>query len=169
MDSLEVGSYALFFILSVMIIAFGIMMLVSKNYVHSAVFMAGALLSFSGIYALLSAPFIALLQLFIYAGAITMIVIFVIMMTRVGVEEWEELLQKQSWVAVIVVSVLSIGLVNTVLGVSKLLGKTKISMGSTVEMAQILFKKHYVEFEVASVILLVALIGAIYLAKEAKE
>lgn len=169
MGSYQTGAYALFFFLSFAIVVFSLLMLFSRNFVHSAVYLAVALLSFAGLYALLNATFLALLQLFIYAGAITIVVIFVIMMTRVGVERWEDLLQRQSWLAAVVVSILSIGLVNAIMGISGLFQKPKIGVSTTVALAELLFKKHVVEFELASIILLVALIGAIYLAKEAEE
>lgn len=172
MANSQLGAYALFFFLSFVIIAFALMMMFSRNFVHSAVYMAVALLSFAGLYALLSAPFIALLQLFIYAGAITIVVIFVIMMTHVGVGKWEDLLQKQSWVAAMVVVGLSAGLITTVSAASKLFPKPKLGgLGgnSTVALAELLFKKNLVAFELASIILLVALIGAVYLAKEADD
>ncbi|MHB0976830.1 MAG: NADH-quinone oxidoreductase subunit J family protein [Candidatus Aquicultorales bacterium] len=169
MLSLTGGAYVLFFALSAVIVVFSVLMLFSKNFVHSAVYLAVALLSFAGVYALLSATFIALLQVFIYAGAVTIVVIFVIMMTRVGVRTWGDLLQKQSWVAAMVVTALSIGLVNTMFAVSRFFKAPTLGEDTTVRLAELLFKKHLVAFELASVILLVALIGAIYLAKEAEE
>ncbi len=168
MGSYQTGAYVLFFFLSFVAILFSLLMLLSRNFVHSAVYLAASLLSFAGLYALLNATFIALLQLFIYAGAITIVVIFVIMMTRVGVGAWDELLQEQSWFAAVIVSVLTIGLINTVTAVSKLFAKPKVGINTTTALAEILFKKHLIPFELASVVLLVALVGAIYLAKEAE-
>lgn len=167
--NLQAGALGLFFFLSVVIIGFSLLLLFSKNFVHSAVYLAGALISFAGLYALLSATFVALLQIFVYAGAVTIMVIFVIMMTRVGVGRWEELLQKQSAVAGLVVAAVAMGLVSAIASASSLYGKIKFGGNSTVELAQVLFRKHVVEFELASIILLVALIAAIYLAKEAAE
>ena len=85
----ETGAYVLFFLLAAAVVGLSLMMLFSRNFVHSAAYLAGALLGVRGLNALLDATFLALLQVFIYAGAITVVVVFVVMMTRVGVEHWQ--------------------------------------------------------------------------------
>jgi NADH-quinone oxidoreductase subunit J len=162
------GSLALFYFLAFTIVAFSVLMLFSRNFVHSAAYLAMALLSFSGVYALLNATFLALLQLFIYAGSITVVVVFVIMMTRVGVSRWDQLLQKQSWLAVMVVGAFSFGLLGALRSITPYLGPLR-SLGGTEAVADALLTTYAAPFEISSLILLASLVGAIYLAREGTE
>lgn len=162
------GAYVLFFVLAAAIIGFSLMMLFSRNFVHAAAYLAFTLLSFAGVNALLNATFLALLQVFIYAGAITVVVVFVVMMTRVGVSEWRQLLQPQAGFAAVVVAIFGAGLLNALFGFTPML-QAQRPPGSTEQLAHALLTRYVAPFELSSLILLAALIGAIYLAKEARS
>jgi NADH-quinone oxidoreductase subunit J len=168
LPSVAVGAYVLFFFLAAAIIGFALLMLFSKNFVHSAAALAVVLLAFAGLNALLGATFIALLQVFIYAGAVTVVVVFVVMMTRVGVETWRQLLQPQAAVAGVVVAVFGAGLITALLGFVPDIGAAQPAP-STPMIAQGLLGRYAAPFEISSLILLAALIGAIYLVKEARS
>jgi NADH-quinone oxidoreductase subunit J len=165
--SMNGGAYVLFFFLAAVIVGFALMMLFSKNFVHSAGYLAVALLGFAGLNALLGATFLALLQVFIYAGAVTVVVVFVVMMTRVGVEDRRALLQPQSGLAAVVVAVFGVGLLTALLGFTPELSAAHPAP-STPAIAGALLTRYAAPFEISSLILLAALIGAIYLAKEAR-
>lgn len=164
----SIGSFVLFGFLAVSVVGFALMMLFSRNFVHSAVYLAAALLSFAGVYALLTATFLALLQVFIYAGAITVVVVFVVMMTRTGVDRWDQLLAPQTRFAALVVLAFGAGLFATVAGATSLFMKTT-PPADTARLAVVLLDRYAAPFEISSLVLLAALIGAIYLAKEARS
>lgn len=168
MGSSAGGAWVLFFFLATAAVGLSLLMLFSRNFVHSAAYLAGALMCFAGIYALLAATFLALLQVFIYAGAITVVVVFVVMMTRTGVERLEQLLQPQTRFAALVVAAFGAGLLSTLLGASALFAKSGPT-SDTAAMATVLLEKYAAPFELSSIVLLAALIGAIYLAKEARR
>lgn len=163
----ELGAKALFFFLAASIIGFTVLMLFSRNFVHSALYVAAALLSFAGLYALLHATFIALLQVFVYAGAVSVLVIFVIMMVRPQVGAVEQLLHRQRWFASAVVAVFAVGLLSAVTTVASRLPARSDGLPGSVVMAEKLFTVYAVPFELASLVLLGALVGAIYLSREA--
>lgn len=165
--STQIGAYVMFFALAAAIIGFSLAMLFSRNFVHSAVYLAAALLGFAGVNALLSATFLALLQVFIYAGAITVVVVFVVMMTRVGVDRFDQLLQPQAGFAALVVVAFGGLLLTTLLGASTLFVHPAAAP-STPMLANALLTTYEAPFEISSLILLAALVGAIYLAKEAR-
>ncbi len=167
MGSPPAGAVALFLFLAVTVVGFSLAMLLSRNFVHSAAFLAAALLSFAGLNALLGATFLALLQVFIYAGAITVVVVFVVMMTRVGVGDLRALMQPQSGWAGAVVVLFGIGLLNALLAFVPSLGAAEPPT-TTTSIAYALLTRYAAPFEISSLILLAALIGAIYLAKEAR-
>lgn len=167
MGSFAGGAYMLFGFLSVVIVGLSLLMLFSRNFVHSAAYLAAALVCFAGVYALLSATFLALLQVFIYAGAITVVVVFVVMMTRVGVDRFDQLLQPQAGFAALVVVVFGGLLLSTLLGANALFTHQAAAV-STPKLAAVLLTTYEAPFEISSLILLAALVGAIYLAKEGR-
>lgn len=161
-------AWFLFALMATIIVGCSIAMLTSRNFIHSAIFLAGALLSFAGLYALLDATFLALLQLFIYAGAVTIVVVFVVMLTRTEVEDYRGLLQKQTGLAIVVGIALAIPLIDALVRLAGELPATAIAPGGTEALARALLTTHVAPFEISSGILLAALIGAIYLAREAR-
>lgn len=164
----EIGAYVVFFALAATVVGCTLAMLFSRNFVHSAAFLAAALLGFAGLNALLGATFLALLQVFIYAGAVTVVIVFVVMMTRMSVPDWRALLQPQSGAAAVVVAVFGIGLLNALFGFVPALTAPQAPI-TTTTIASLLLNEYAAPFEISSLILLASLVGAIYLSKEAQQ
>ncbi|MCH7522530.1 MAG: NADH-quinone oxidoreductase subunit J [Chloroflexi bacterium] len=136
----------------------------TRNVVHSALFLILALLAVAGVFILLSAEFLAIVQILIYGGAVTILILFVMMLTRVrdmpqaldGPQRPFAALAAGAFLALSVLAALS----------SDWPGETdKITVVPFREMGEALFRDWAVPFEVASLVLLVALIGAIVLAR----
>jgi NADH-quinone oxidoreductase subunit J len=163
----EAGAYVVFGFLACAVVGLALMMLFSRNFVHSAVYLAGSLLGFAGLNALLNATFLALLQVFIYAGAITVVVVFVVMMTRVGVETRAQLMQPRAWTAALVIALIGAGLLGALAGFAPLL-RAPVAAVTTPAIAEGLLGPYAAAFEISSLILLASLVGAIYLSKEAR-
>lgn len=163
----EATSWFLFTLAAVVIVGCSIAMMLSRNFVHSAIFLAGALLSFAGLYALLDATFLALLQLLIYAGAVTVVVVFVVMLTSTSVVTFDNLLQRQTWLALLVGVAFAVPLIDSLNTLAKGLPAAAAAPGGTEQLARALLTTHVAPFEISSAILLAALVGAIYLAREA--
>ena len=158
----------LFFLLALIAVLSALGMLLSKNAVYSAL---NLILNFSTVailYLILGAPFIALAQITVYAGAIMVLFLFVIML--LGAERlpsaeplpWQRPLAVSSAVllAVLAVYVIFIRL-ETFPGSAPLLP----GFGSPFEVGTLLFDKYLLPFEIISVLLLVAMIGAIVLTR----
>ncbi|HEY5506151.1 MAG TPA: NADH-quinone oxidoreductase subunit J, partial [Coriobacteriia bacterium] len=150
----------LFFAIAGVIIASSIAMLVSRNFVRSVLFLLLALVSFSGLYALLDATFIALLQLFLYAGAVTVVLVFVVMLTRPKVADFRSLLQRQTAYAAVAVVAISAPLLDALVRLSATLPNAGAAPASTRTLAIALMSTYAAPFEIASVVLLAALVGA---------
>jgi NADH-quinone oxidoreductase subunit J len=163
-----VTELVLFFVIAGVIIASSIAMLVSRNFVRSVLFLLLALVSFSGLYALLDATFIALLQLFLYAGAVTVVLVFVVMLTRPKVADFRTLLQRQTAYAAVAVVAISAPLLDALVRLSATLPGGHAAPASTRTLAIALMGPYAAPFEIASVVLLAALVGAIFLAREAE-
>jgi len=76
-----------FLIISIVTIFSSIMVVQAKKLVHSAVYLAGALIGTAGLFILLKAEFIAWIQVLVYVGAVVTLILFTIMLTRKGEEE----------------------------------------------------------------------------------
>ncbi len=158
----------LFFMISGVIVASAVAMLVSRDFVRSVLFLLLALCSFAGLYALLDATFLALLQVFLYAGAVTVVLVFVVMLTRPQIADFSALLQKQTAYAALAVAAISLPLVDSLVRLVATLPGGGAPAATTQDLARTLMGEYAIPFELASVVLLAALVGAIYLAKEAE-
>ncbi len=136
----------------------------TRNVVHSALFLILALLAVAAVFILLSAEFLAIVQILIYGGAVTILILFVMMLTRVrdmpqaldGPQRPFAALAAGAFLALSVLAAVS----------SDWPGETeKITVVPFRELGDALFRNWAAPFEVASLVLLVALIGAIVLAR----
>jgi NADH-quinone oxidoreductase subunit J len=158
----------LFFVIGAVIVASSIAMLVSRDFVRSVLFLLLALCSFAGLYALLDATFLALLQLFLPAGAVTVVLVFVVMLTHPQVADFRSLLQRQTAFALAAVLAVSAPLLDALVRLAATLPTAEAPAATTRALARALMGAYAAPFELASVVLLAALVGAIYLAREAE-
>ena len=136
----------------------------SRNVVHSALFLILALLAVAGLFVILLAEFLAIVQVLIYGGAITIILLFALMMTRAR-EAPLKLDNAQKSLALVAAGTV-FAVLTAVLLASDLPGKIEDQeRPSFTGIADTLFRQWAVPFEVASLILLVALIGAIVISR----
>jgi NADH-quinone oxidoreductase subunit J len=132
-----------------------------------------AFISAAGIFALLNAPFLAVMQVLVYAGAIMVLFIFVIMMLQGPELEGERrLLKLPMWPAVAVpplaIGVMVLGYVQAN-GLSGWATAPAADFGGPTHVASLLLGKYLLAFELISVVLLVALIGALAVGKEERK
>jgi NADH-quinone oxidoreductase subunit J len=165
-----------FLVLSLVAIASALGMLFSRNTIYSALFLVLNFITVAVFYLMLGAPFIAMSQITVYAGAIMVLFLFVIML--LGAENLtsspSQAMPWQKPLAFLLALTLTIESVYLIFARAKL--DTVItapdaaanSMESLREMAMTLFDKFLLPFEVTSILLLVAMVGAIVLAKKEK-
>ena len=125
--------------------------------------------SLAALYILLEAYFVAVLEVIVYAGAIMVLFLFVIMLMNVGKEiAATSLIQKTKALPFVLVVLFSLNIILLILWRNEVLhqSNTISSVGSITAIGQALFTKYLLPFEIASLLLLVALIGAVYLAKK---
>jgi NADH-quinone oxidoreductase subunit J len=163
----------LFVLLAVFAVVTAILVIVQRNPVASAIFLILTFFSLAGIYLLLHAEFIAAIQVLVYAGAIMVLFLFVIMLLNLEKEKrivTRNRLLKGAGVLLGLALLVQIGTVfQKVLleGTKGSFPPEKVaSLGNTQVVAQLLFTDFLLPFEITSVLLLVAIIGAIMLAKK---
>jgi NADH-quinone oxidoreductase subunit J len=165
----------LFFIFAALCVGGAINLLVQKHPINSALSLIVVMGSLALIYLLLGAEFVAAVQVIVYAGAVMVLFVFVIMLLNAGEEER---LPHGSRVAIMLgVPALIIGLGIAAAFVSHLYGYDKIGIGGPQVMngteafgnpqavGHLLFRDYLLPFEITSVLLLIAIMGAVVLAR----
>lgn len=159
----------LFLVFGAMTLGAAVALVVVRNVFHSALLLLLVFFGVAGLYVLLEAPFFAAAQLFIYMGAIGILIIFAIMLTQGVMRRQAPQLNEQWWMA----AILAVALLATVIWVVAQLGgwttTTAVVPENNLElMGQILVAPEgfALPFEVASVLLIAALIGAVTIVRE---
>lgn len=153
---------AVFYLLSVLTLGGAIGVVASRNVVYAALSLLLSLAAVAGLFVLLLAEFLALVQILIYAGAITIVLLFALMLTRV--EEFARVRDNPQWPLALVGAGAVLGIFIAAFArfspATQELRRVEFSaLGSA------LFTQWAIPFEVASLVLLVALIGAIVIAR----
>ena len=165
-------SFLLFLLPALVAVITGILMLINRNAVYAALFLILNFSSVAVLYLVLGAPFIAFSQITVYAGAIMILFLFVIML--LGAEKLPES-HNLRWQrpAVIVLAAVILAEAALVLatkgGGQPAIQPPASTLGSPTDIGMALFNQYTLPFEVTSVILLVAVIGAIVLTHKAKD
>jgi NADH-quinone oxidoreductase subunit J len=165
----------IFLVLSAFTLAAGIMVVTVKNIIHSALWLIASFFTVAALYLLMEAEFIAIVQVLIYVGAISILVLFAIMLTRHVTGEGVRQLYQRWWIALIVTAALfAVLIVPTVVNyewstVAPAAAGQPTPISSSVEIGTAFMREYLLPFEIASILLLVALIGAIVIAYEERS
>jgi NADH-quinone oxidoreductase subunit J len=139
-----------------------------RNPLYSAISLIGVFLSLACLYVTLAAPFIAAVQVIVYAGAIMVLVVFVIMLLNVEEEEHRITKLKYLLPAAIFLGVILLVQISFVISTVKTDKNIKLSasnVGVTESIGTGLFTKYLLPFEITSLLLLMAIVGAMSLAR----
>jgi NADH-quinone oxidoreductase subunit J len=142
-----------------------------RNPVHCALLLVGVLLSLSGLFVLLHAPFIASLQVIVYAGAIMVLFLFVVMLLNVKGESPILTPGAAKGFGVLFAIIVLVELLGTVLTPTSGPGSVPVvpalpeGFGSPAAVGRVLYTVWLYPFEITSILLLIAVIGAVVLAK----
>jgi len=160
-------SPALFWILAIAVIACALAVVTLKNIVHSALYLVLTFVGIAIIFLFLEADFLALVQILVYAGAVSILLVFAVMLTRKGDMKQSNLFNNYKWFGALLCLGLFI-LIERLIMASDFIVKT-IPMQDTVgSIAEAMLGNFVIPFEIAAILLLVAMIGAIILAKGVK-
>jgi NADH-quinone oxidoreductase subunit J len=163
----------LFFITALIAIVGGIAMLLSRNAVHSALFLLMNFVAIAVLFLLLQSPFLFAIQMTVYAGAIMVLFLFVMML--LGAEKVEDTPDRIAWQRPLAI-VLGLGLL-VVAGIAGFTGPTvappsgpeAAAFGDPAELGRLLFTDFLLPFQVTGVILLVAVVGVVVLNQRGRK
>ena len=141
----------------------------NRNLYRAALGMVLSFFGVAGLYALLNVGFLAVVQVLIYVGAISILIIFAIMLTR-GVMERETVQRNSQWLISLLVALALFGVLGYMLAFRAAdgwaVGNAGLPQEPIAALGEALVTTYALPFEVASVLLLVALVGAIMIARE---
>jgi NADH-quinone oxidoreductase subunit J len=158
----------LFFVFAGMAVLGAILLIAAKEPIHSALSLILVMVSLAALYLLLGAPFIAAVQIIVYAGAIMVLFVFVIMLLNAREEEHTNLSRMALYVgvplAVLLIFHLSYWIVRGARGMG-LPSAATAAPADTGALSLFLFRSYLFPFEVTSILILIAILGAVVLAK----
>ena len=156
-----------FFVLAVLAVASALIVITHRNPVISALALGINLISIAGFYLVLRAQFIALLQVIVYAGAILVLIVFVIMLLNLRDEARQrESGSIQRWLGPLLALAFAVILGRAIVAGAGLgLNAPPPGFGTVETLGRELFTRFYYPFEVISLLLIVAMVGAVLLAK----
>jgi NADH-quinone oxidoreductase subunit J len=155
----------LFYLFALLTVAAALMVVLSRNPVTSAMFLVATIGALAGLFVLLHAFFLAAVQVLVYAGAVMVLFLFVIMLLNLKAEERRRLNKFGIVAGVIGVASLGYVLVSTIITAPSGSQAGGTLEGATAPLGKTLFTQYLLPFEIVSVLLLVAMIGVILLSK----
>jgi NADH-quinone oxidoreductase subunit J len=164
----------IFFLLSALTLVAAVMVVTVRNIIHAALWLITSFFCVAALYLLMEAEFVAVVQVLVYVGAISILILFAIMLTRHVTGEGVRQLYQRWWIALVVAAALfGLLVVPTMLNYQPQWDRVppaapgqETAIASVRELGTAFMREYLLPFEIASVLLLVALIGAIVIAYE---
>jgi NADH-quinone oxidoreductase subunit J len=173
------SEHLVFYAFAAVTVLGSLFVIVQRNPIYSVLSLIAAFFGLSGLYVLLDAPFVAIVQIIIYAGAIMVLFLFVVMLLNVPREdaaEWDRTHPLyRPWprrigalLAVLLVAQLVWALLRTP-GIGDGVGVQSAGLSDVGELGRVLFTDYMFAFEVTSILILAAMVGAVILARRQSE
>jgi NADH-quinone oxidoreductase subunit J len=164
----------IFLVVGALIVGAALMVVTTRNLVHAALWLIVALFGVGVVFMLLNAGFMAVVQVVVYIGAIAILFIFAVMLTRKEMRDQGPQLNKSWWLALVISLGTLAGLVGLLIqagGLDRTAEPLPAAFDSIGLLGNALVQPdaYVLPFEVASVLLLAALVGAVYIAYNKKE
>lgn len=161
----------IFLYFAAVIVVSAVVIITRKNPVHSVLFTLLLFFHTAGIFVILNAEFLAAVQIIVYAGAILVLYLFVVMLLNVD-NESHAIRAHRFWPWMILFGVLVVGEIALLLSHSSFTaesGQTMHLNGGVKALGVEIYSKYLIPFEIVSIILIVGLVGAVILARKIKE
>jgi NADH-quinone oxidoreductase subunit J len=159
----------LFLLFAGILLGTGLMVVVGRNIIRSGLWMISCFAALAGLYVLLGATLVAAAEVLIYIGAISVLVLFAIMLTQSKAGPARLVFHHQAWAAALVALGLALLLTLVVASTAWPGVQAERLPSPPDQLARLLFSDYVLAFEVVSVLLLAAVIGGVFLAKRERE
>ena len=154
----------LFVVLAATLLVSALLVVTLRDIIRCGLALIVSFASLAGIYALLGDPLVAATQVLVYIGAISILILFAIMLTQTKNAPVRLAFQTQAWIAAGASAVIGVVIAATVLATTWPAGGQRL-WTATADVAHLLFRDYVLPFEVVSVLLTAAVVGAVYLAR----
>jgi NADH-quinone oxidoreductase subunit J len=164
-------THIIFIVFAAITLLSGLFSVTTRNMFHAALYLVISLFGVSAMFAVLEASFLAAAQLIVYVGAVAILIIFAVMLTRggAGTQPAKRAFNTQAGLAAVVTVVTLFILLRVVPFFNYPVQNATVPVDILTQLGQALVGDFVLPFEVASVLLLAALIGAIYIARERRK
>ena len=156
---------AVFLVLAAVTVAGAVSLILQRHPIHSALSLIVVMVALAGLYLLQGAEFVAAVQIIVYAGAIMVLFVFVIMLLNAGEEERTNVSRLARYVGVPIGVVFLVEVAYWIGRAAAHLGSAPAEMVSTRDLSSLLFREYVFPFELTSFLILIALLGALVLAR----
>lgn len=160
-----------FFVLAALAVIGAVSLILQKHPIHSALSLIVVMVALAGLYLLMGAEFVAAVQIIVYGGAIMVLFVFVIMLLNAGAEERTSLSKMAGPPGLLLVAALAAFVAATIArsGSSVQAAAQTGTLSSTKGISEMVFKDFVYPFELTSILILVAILGATVLAQREKS
>jgi NADH-quinone oxidoreductase subunit J len=165
MNTMITPQIAMFLVLAAVTVAGAISLILQRHPIHSALSLIVVMVALAGLYLLQGAEFVAAVQIIVYAGAIMVLFVFVIMLLNAGEEERSNVSRLARFVGVPLGIVFLLEVAYWIGRATAHLGTAPPEMVSTRDLSSLLFRDYVFPFELTSFLILIALLGALVLAR----
>lgn len=155
----------IFLILAAIAVAGAVNVILQRHPIHSAISLIVVMISLAGLFLLLESEFIAAVQIIVYAGAIMVLFVFVIMLLNAGVEERTSMSRMARYAGVPLAIFLLIELAYQIGAATLPMQPQAAGEGATRGLSMLLFQDFVFPFELTSILILIAILGALVLAQ----
>jgi NADH-quinone oxidoreductase subunit J len=156
---------AVFLVLAAVAVAGALSLILQRHPIHNALSLIVVMVALAGLYLLQGAEFIAAVQIIVYAGAIMVLFIFVIMLLNAGEEERENVSRLARYVGVPLGLVFLVEVAYWIARATSHMAQSSTQAVSTRELSTLLFREYVFPFELTSFLILIAILGALVLAR----
>ncbi len=156
---------AIFLVLAAIAIAGAVNVILQRHPIHSAISLITVMIALAGLFLLLESEFIAAVQIIVYAGAIMVLFVFVIMLLNAGTEERTNMSQMARYAGVPLAIFLLIELAYQIGAATLSMTPQPAAEGVTRGLSLLLFRDFVFPFELTSILILIAILGALVLAQ----
>ena len=159
----------LFFIVAFLAIASAVYFVFAKNPMYAILSLIVTMFSIAGMYILLNAQFLGIVQIIVYTGAIMVLFLYILMMLNLNKEDESKKENLPKFVGIFSVCILFVGMLGAYKGLSgKTVAESNIdySVGLTKNLGRLLFNEYVLPFELASILILAGIVGAVLIGKK---
>jgi NADH-quinone oxidoreductase subunit J len=158
----------IFLILAAIAVAGAVSVILQREPIHSAISLITVMIALAGLFLLLESEFIAAVQIIVYAGSIMVLFVFVIMLLNAGVEERTNMSRMARYVGIPLAIFLLIELAYQIGAATLSMTAQPATAGMTRGLSMLLFQDFVLPFELTSILILIAILGALVLAQRSE-